>query len=66
LIKEWKGFEKMKYITDRRRKLVICIVLLSAVILTGCSGASGTGKPETLDDLNDPSVTLGGITGSVH
>ena len=54
------------YKTDIRRKLEICIVLLVAVILTGCSGASAAGKPATLDDLNDPSVTIGGITGSVH
>jgi len=63
---EWKGFEKMKYLTDRRRKIAICIVLLVAVILTGCSAALEAGKPATLDDLNDPSVTIGGITGSVH
>jgi len=56
----------MKYMTDRRRKLAICIVLLVAVILTGCSEAFATGKPATLDDLNDPSVTIGGIIGSVH
>ena len=54
------------YKTDIRRKLEICIVLLVAVILTGCSGASAAGKPATLDALNDPSVTIGGITGSVH
>jgi ABC-type amino acid transport substrate-binding protein len=66
MIKEWKGFEKMKYITDRRRIIVICIILLVAVMLTGCIEALGAGKPETLDDLNDPSVTIGGITGSVH
>lgn len=65
-MKEWEGFEKMKYMTYRRRKLAICIVLLVAVILTGCSEAFATGKPATLDDLNDPSVTIGGITGSVH
>ena len=65
-MKEWEGFEKMKYMTDRRRKLAICIVLLVAVILTGCSEAFATGKPATLDDLNDPSVTIGGIIGSVH
>lgn len=56
----------MKYMTYRRRKLAICIVLLVAVILTGCSEAFATGKPATLDDLNDPSVTIGGIIGSVH
>ena len=56
----------MKYMTDRRGKLAICIVLLVAVILTGCSEALATGKPATLDDLNDPSVTIGGIIGSVH
>lgn len=56
----------MKYMTYRRRKLAICIVLLIAVILTGCSEAFATGKPATLDDLNDPSVTIGGIIGSVH
>lgn len=44
----------------------ITYLILVAVILTGCSGASGDGKPATLDDLNDPSVTIGGITGSVH
>ena len=54
------------YKTDIRRKLEICIVLLVAVILTGCSGASAAGKPATLDALNDPSVTIGGIIGSVH
>ena len=56
----------MKYMTYRRRKLAICIVLLVAVILTGCSEAFATGKPATLDDLNDPSVTIGGLIGSVH
>lgn len=56
----------MKYMIYRRRKLAICIVLLVAVILTGCSEAFATGKPATLDDLNDPSVTIGGIIGSVH
>jgi ABC-type amino acid transport substrate-binding protein len=35
-------------------------------MLAGCSEASRAGKPATLDDLNDPSVTIGGITGSVH
>ena len=35
-------------------------------MLAGCSEASRAGKPTTLDDLNDPSVTIGGITGSVH
>ena len=64
--KKRKGFEKMKYITDRRRMIAICIILLVAVILTGCSEASRSGKPSTLDELNDPSVTIGGITGSVH
>ena len=61
-INKLEGFEKM-YKTDIRRKLEICIVLLVAVILTGCSGASAAGKPATLDALNDPSVTIGGITG---
>lgn len=56
----------MKYITDRRRIIAICSILLFAVILTGCSEALRAGKPATLEDLNDPSVTIGGITGSVH
>ena len=64
--KEWKGSEKMKHLTDRRRIIAMCIALLVAVMLAGCSEASRAGKPTTLDDLNDPSVTIGGITGSVH
>ena len=56
----------MTYITDKRRIIAICIILLLAVTLTGCSEAPKAGKPATLDDLNDPSVTIGGITGSVH
>ena len=61
-----EGFWKMTNITNWRRKIAICIILLVAVALAGCSGASRAGKLATLDDLNDPSVTLGGITGSVH
>ena len=69
--KERRGSEKMKYIADRRRIIAICISLLVVVMLAGCtligcSEASRAGKPATLDDLNDPSVTIGGITGSVH
>ena len=56
----------MKYIPDRRRKITICIILLVTVILTVFGEALGAGKPATIDDLNDPSVTIGGITGSVH
>lgn len=56
----------MKCISDRRRKIAICIILLVAVILTGCIEAFGSGRLSNLDDLNDPSVTIGGITGSVH
>ena len=56
----------MNYITHRRRKIAICTILLVAVMLTGCFEALGSGKPATLDNLNDPSVTIGGITGSVH
>ena len=61
-----EGFWKMTNITNWRRKIAICIILLVAVALAGCSEASRAGKLATLDDLNDPSVTLGGITGSVH
>ena len=56
----------MKYIIDRRRQIAVCIFLLFAVILTGCSEALRPGKTATLDGLNDSSVTIGGITGSVH
>ena len=56
----------MQYRSVTRRRIAICIMLLIAVLLTCCSEASGTGKPAALDDLNDPSVTIGGITGSVH
>ena len=56
----------MQYRSVTRRRIAICIMLLIAVLLTGCSEASGTGKTAALDDLNDPSVTIGGITGSVH
>ncbi len=56
----------MRYIAGSRRKIAICIILIVAVILTGCSKASRAKKLTTLDDLNDPSVTIGGLTGSVH
>ena len=50
-----KGSEKMRYMADRGRKIAICITLIVAVMLAGCSEASRAKKPATLDDLNDPS-----------
>lgn len=56
----------MRHIADRGRRIAIYVILIVALILTGCSKASRAGKSATLDNLNDPSVTIGGLTGSVH
>ena len=56
----------MGFMAGRRGIIAICITLIVAVMLIGCSEASRAKKPSTLDDLNDPSVTIGGLTGSVH
>ena len=45
----------------KNRHIVISIILLTALILAGCA-VNGKGKRlETLEDLNNPSVTIGAM-----
>ena len=50
----------------KKRHIVISIILLTALILAGCAGAGKGKRLETLEDLNDPSVTIGAMTGSAQ
>ena len=50
----------------KKRCIAISIILLTALLLAGCSGAGKGKRLETLDDLNDPSVPIGAMTGSAQ
>ena len=50
----------------KKRHIVISIILLTALILAGCAGTGKGKRLKTLEDLNDPSVTIGAMTGSAQ